>query len=71
MNSQIPFAEVLESVDQLSLEEQETLLEIVRRRLADRGRRRLVEEAQDARREFDAALCRPVTVEELMDEILS
>ena len=37
MNTYLLFAEVLEAVDQLSLEERETLLEIVHRRIGERG----------------------------------
>ena len=44
-----PFAEVLEAVDQLSTEEQETLVAIVRRRMAERGRKRLAADVQEAR----------------------
>ena len=71
MNTQRQFAEVLEAVDQLSSEEQETLLEIVHRRIAERGRKRLAAEAKEARQEFADGLCRPVNADELMDEILS
>jgi hypothetical protein len=66
-----PFAEVLEAVDQLSWDEQETLVAIVQRRMAERGRQRLAAEVQEARREFAQGLCRPSSVDELMNEILS
>jgi hypothetical protein len=66
-----PFAEVLEAVEQLSTEEQETLVAIVRRRVAERRRKRVAAEAQEAQREFEAGLCRPTTVKELTDEVLS
>jgi hypothetical protein len=66
-----PFADVLEAVEQLSSEEQETLVVIVRQRMAERGRKRVAAEAREAQREFEAGLCRPTTVDELMDEIFS
>ena len=66
-----PFAEVLEAVDQLSADEQETLVAIVQRRMAERGRKQLAADIQEARREFAAGLCQPSTAEELMNEILS
>lgn len=66
-----PFAEVLDAVDQLSAEGQETLVEIVHRRLAARGRQRLVAEVREANEEFAQGGCRPSTVDELMNEILS
>jgi hypothetical protein len=66
-----PFAEVLEAVDQLTSDEQETLVAIVQRRMAERGRKLLAADVQEARREFTAGLCRPASADELMNEILS
>ena len=71
MEQLIPFGEVLEAIDQLSLDEQETLLDIVQRRIAERGRKLLVAEIQEARQEFAAGGCHPATAAELMEEILS
>jgi len=67
----MPFGDVLEAIDKLSLEEQETLLDIVQRRIAERGRKQLVAEIQEARREFAAGKHQPTTAGELMKEILS
>jgi hypothetical protein len=71
MERTMPFAEVLEAVDQLSAEDQEVLVEIVRRRAAERSRKRLAAEAQEAQHEFAEGRCRRTTSAELMDEILS
>lgn len=71
MDRSLPFAEVLEAVEQLSTEDQETLVEIVRRRVAERGRKRLAAEIQDAQSEFAQGACRPTTAGDLMGEILS
>ncbi|TEU17754.1 MAG: hypothetical protein E3J21_07610 [Anaerolineales bacterium] len=70
MESVFAFGEVLEVVDKLSLEEQETLIEIVRRRVIERRREELAKEIQDAQKEFQAGHCHPVTPDELMTEIL-
>ena len=70
MESVLAFGEVLEVVDKLSLEEQETLIEVVRRRIIERRREELAKEIQDAQKEFQAGHCRPVTPDELMAEIL-
>lgn len=70
MESVLAFGEVLEVVDKLSLEEKETLIEIVRRRIIERRREELAKEIQDAQEEFRAGHCRPVTPDELMSEIL-
>ena len=70
MTQAIPFGEVLEAADQLSPEDQQALIAILHRRLAQAGRQRLVAEVQEATREFAAGQCRPATVEDLMREIL-
>ncbi|MGQ9630026.1 MAG: hypothetical protein ACUVXI_06875 [bacterium] len=56
-------------IDKLSLEEQETLIDILRRRIAERGRKMLAAEIQEARKEFAEGRCRPATADEI--EILS
>jgi hypothetical protein len=71
MERSLPFAEVLEAIDQLSSDEQETLVAIVHRCIAERGRKRLTTEIQEAQREFAQGLCRTSGVDELMDEVLS
>ncbi len=71
MERSISFADVLEAVDHLSNEDQEALVEIVRRRISELGRKRVAAEAQEARREFAEGHCRLTTPGELMDEILS
>ncbi|MCD6334479.1 MAG: hypothetical protein J7M27_04030 [Candidatus Latescibacteria bacterium] len=67
----MPFGEVLEVADKLSLNEQETLIEVLRRRIIDRRREGLAKEIQLAQQEFQAGRCRPVTSAELMKEIVS
>jgi hypothetical protein len=65
------FAEVLDAVDPLSAEDQEALVDVVRRRMAERGRRRVASEIEESHREFEQGGCRPIAVDELMDETLS
>ncbi len=71
MQHPLPFGEVLEAVEKLSLEEQETLMEIVHRRMAEQNRKRLIAEIQEARTEFAEGRCRPATADEIMAEIVS
>ena len=66
MEQLIPFGEVLEAIDQLSLDEQETLLDIVQRRLAERGRKRLAAEIQEARQEFASGGIKPVCLDNVI-----
>jgi len=62
------FSDVLDAAGGLSAEEQETLLEILRRRLAERRRAQVVREVADARAEFAEGHARPASVSEIMDE---
>jgi hypothetical protein len=71
MDHTSPFAEVLEAIDRLAAEEQEALIEIVRRRVSERERKRLAHDVEESRREFEQGRCRPSSVDDLMDEILS
>jgi hypothetical protein len=65
------FGEVLEAVGRLSPDEQQTLLVIVRRRLAEQGRKTLAQDIREARQEFAQGRCGPTTAEDLMKEIRS
>jgi len=71
MQPHLPFADVLEAVNNLQPEEQEALTEILRQRLAEQGHRRVAAEAREALQEFQEGRCRAASVDELMDEILS
>ena len=71
MAQTMPFGEVLEAIDHLSLDEQETLIDILHRRIADQGRRKLLAEIEAARKEFTEGQCQPATADDLMKEILS
>jgi hypothetical protein len=70
MTQLTPFGEVLEAADRLSLDEQEELIAILHRRLAQAARQRLVADVQEARQEFAEGRCSPATPDELMREIL-
>ncbi len=70
MNQVLPFGEVLEAADRLSRDEQEELIAILNRRLAQAARQRLAAEVAEARREFAEGRCSPATPDELMREIL-
>ena len=63
------FSDVIEAIDQLSHDEQEELIDVVRRRLAEARRRRLAAEVEEAREEFASGQCRTVTPQELVREI--
>ena len=56
MTQHTAFAEALDAIDRLPAEDQEALLEIVRRRIAGRGRKRVSAEAAEAHAEFATGL---------------
>ena len=63
------FAEIVDAADNLSVDEQESLIGIMRHRIAERNRRRLMSEVTEAREEHAAGKSHPGSVAELMDEI--
>lgn len=65
------FDDALSAVERLAPEDQETLIEIVRRRLAEQGRLRVVASVREAREEFKKGACVPTAPDDLMGEILS
>ena len=71
MAEALPFGEVLEKVEQLSLEDREALVDIVRSRIAEQRRAELAKDIREARRELKAGRARPATPDELLEEILS
>jgi hypothetical protein len=71
MNQSLPFNDVLDAADKLPPEEQEELISILHRRLAERGRKRIVASVQDARREFSSSGCQPASSDDLIREALS
>ena len=70
MTQALPFGDVLEAADQLSLEDQQELITILNQRLIQAARQRLVAEVEEANREFASGLCPPCTPDDLMREIL-
>jgi len=67
----IRFADLVEMVDRLPLEERESLVEIVRKRMADDQRRRISASIRSARRERSRGRCKPGTPDELIRKILA
>jgi len=66
----MPFGEVLEAADHLPEDEQQELIAILNRRLAQAIRQRVAAEIQEARQEFVEGRCIPASPDELMREIL-
>ena len=71
MSSVMALDEVLDAAERLPLDAQEELVAILRKRLAERGRERIVNDILEARQEFAAGKCRPATPDEILREIES
>lgn len=71
MELTLSFNDVLEAADQLTLDEQESLVDILRRRLAEKRRNELLQEIQAARKEFQESQVQVATADEIFNELLS
>jgi hypothetical protein len=65
------FADLIEAAEQLPIEEQEDLVHILKNRLRDRKRAELIKDVAEAQKEFAQGKCKPLTPEQIMEEILS
>ena len=65
------FDSVLDEAEQLSLDEQETLVEVLRHRVAEHRRNQIVRDVQAAREEFLRGDCLPTTAADLLAELQS
>ena len=66
MNS---YAATLEALEALPLEEQESVLEIMQRRLAERRRAELIATVKQARKELAAGQGKPASVASIMRQV--
>jgi ribose 1,5-bisphosphokinase PhnN len=71
MSRQNAFADVLDAAEQLDVKAQAELVAVLSRRLAERGRERVVVIVAQARREFAAEQCQPMTPAEVVREAQS
>lgn len=71
MSQQNAFADALDAVEQLDADAQAELVDILSRRLAERGRERVAATVAQARNEFAAGQCQPMTAAEIVREAQS
>jgi hypothetical protein len=71
MSKRVLFGDVLETIDQLPLEDQQALAEVLQRRIIERRREEILSEILSARNEYKNGFCKPIDVDDLMTEILS
>jgi hypothetical protein len=65
------FAQVLDSADELAIEDQESLVEVLQHRLAEHRRAELVEAVKSARRDFRQGRCRPATPAQIVKRLFA
>lgn len=70
MKKSSDFSEVLDATERLSLEERETLVEVLHHRTVEERRELLKREVLESRREFAAGKCRPASPSQIMRDIL-
>jgi hypothetical protein len=69
MSALTTFDAILDAVEHLPADEQAELVDVIRRRLAESGRKQVVADATEARAEHAAGKTRVVSVDELMREL--
>src|ERR1041385_3510540 len=63
------FQQLLELADTLSLDEKETFLQVLRQRTIAQRRKQLAQDSRSARKEFRQGRAKPITAQQLMQEI--
>jgi len=63
------FSEILDAASSLSADEQQALLDIIGRRLAEQNRAQIVRDVHEARAEFADGRAHLASVKEIMDEV--
>ena len=65
------YGQVIDSIEALPDEQQESLMELVKRRLAERRREALIKSVQEARKEFKSGKLRPASPTDIMRKVLA
>ena len=71
MNQTSSFNDVLEAVGRLSLDEQESLVDVIRRRIAARRRQEIAKLVMSARPEYANGKLKPESPDDIMQSLLS
>ena len=71
MSQQKTFADVLDAAEELDIDSQAELVAVLNRRLAERGRERVVASVAQARQEFAAGQCELLSAAEIVREAQS
>ena len=65
------YGQVIDSIEALPEEQQESLLALVQRRLTERRREALAKSVQEARKEFKSGKLRPASPAEIVRKVLA
>lgn len=68
---QTTFAEVLETIEKFTVDEKETLVDILQHRISEYRRNQLLKDIETAEQEFEQGLCKQMSVDEFMKEVSS
>ncbi len=71
MKNFLPFGEILEAADHLPIDDQLFLRDILTKRIIERRRNEIAQDICESRREYAAGQCKPVSLDELMSELLA
>ncbi|HPG41381.1 MAG TPA: hypothetical protein PLP19_05345 [bacterium] len=70
MPDSLKFNDVLEAANNLPVDDQETLIDILNRRIHERRRTDIVQDVKAAQKEFAKKQCKPASPDELLKEII-
>jgi hypothetical protein len=65
------YGQVIDSIEALPDEQQESLLELFQKRLAERRREALIKSVKEAQKEFKSGKLRPASPAEIMRKVLA
>ena len=65
------FGQVLESADELPVDEQESLVAVLQHRVAEKRRAELTEAVKEARQQFKQGGCQPASPRDIVRRILT
>ena len=65
------FADVLDTVELFTIDEKEDLVNILQSRLREDRRAEIIKSVEESRREYEEGNLKPMTVDEIMNKILS
>ncbi|MCB0048122.1 MAG: hypothetical protein KDE24_01060 [Caldilinea sp.] len=71
MQLALSFSDIVDAADHLTLAEQESLIDILSRRLAENRRAELAQDVHDARQEYHRGQTQAATADDIMNDLLS